>query len=236
MTLPEEYLRAREMVSYEKCPMHLVYVKTAFALVLGALGVLVPLVLMVRRGRAARGLAIGLVIGSNLMGCFVAALCLWRDIDPNLDLSNFTPFPFKLGIDKFSALFLLLICTVATPVAVFATSYFARHYAEARRNWMWAFFSLFLLSMIVVVAASTGFAFLAGWELMTLVSAALILIEGDTAERRHNLFIYLLMMHAGAAAVAASFFLFLPYSHSLDFAQFVPLLLPCQALPELPSS
>jgi hydrogenase-4 component B len=45
----------------------------------------------------------------------------------------------------------------------------------------------------------------------------LILIEGDSTERRHNVFIYLLMMHAGAAAVAASFFLFLFYSHSLDF-------------------
>jgi hydrogenase-4 component B len=52
---------------------------------------------------------------------------------------------------------------------------------------------------------------------MTLVSAALILIEGDSGERRHNVFIYLLMMHAGAAAVATCFFLFLPYSHSLDF-------------------
>ncbi len=52
---------------------------------------------------------------------------------------------------------------------------------------------------------------------MTLVSAGLILIEGDSAERRHNVFIYLLMMHAGAAAVAACFFLFLPYSHGLDF-------------------
>ena len=71
--------------------------------------------------------------------------------------------------------------------------------------------------MIVVVTAATGFAFLAGWELMTLVSAALILIEGDSEERRQNVFIYLLMMHAGAAAVATAFFLFLPYSHSLDF-------------------
>ena len=72
--------------------------------------------------------------------------------------------------------------------------------------------------MIVVVTASTGFAFLVGWELMTLISAGLILMEGDSAERRHNVFIYLLMMHAGAAAVVASFFLFLPYSHALDFA------------------
>jgi hydrogenase-4 component B len=43
-------------------------------------------------------------------------------------------------------------------------------------------------------------------------------MEGDSVERRHDVFVYLLMMHAGAAAVFASFFLFLPYSHALDFA------------------
>jgi hydrogenase-4 component B len=147
----------------------------------------------------------------------VAALCFWRASILLVDFSRFTPFPFALGIDRLSALFLLLICTVAVPVAIFAAAYFDRHYEARRCNWMWAFFSLFLLSMIVVVTASTGFAFLVGWELMTLLSAGLVLMEGDSAERRHNLFIYMVMMHAGTAAVVASFFLFLPYSHTLDF-------------------
>jgi hydrogenase-4 component B len=148
----------------------------------------------------------------------VAALCFWRETNPLLDLSRSTPFAFAFEIDRLSALFLLLICTVAVPVAIYSISYFDNHYGEGRRNGMWAFFSLFLVSMMVVVTASTGFAFLAGWELMTLTSAGLILMEGDSADRRHKVFLYLLMMHAGAAAVVASFFLFLPYSHALDFA------------------
>jgi hydrogenase-4 component B len=185
---------------------------------LAALGLLAPLVLMASHARRARAFAITLIIGSNVVGCIVAALCFWRASNPLLDLTRFTPFPFALGIDKLNAFFLLLICTVAVPVAVFAIPYFDSHYAEQRRNWMWAFFSLFLVSMILVVTASTGFAFLIGWELMTLLSAGLILMEGDSPERRHNVFLYLLMMHAGAAAVVASFFLFLPYSHTLDFA------------------
>jgi len=53
---------------------------------------------------------------------------------------------------------------------------------------------------------------------MTLFSAGLILIEGDAGQRRHNVFIYLLMMHAGTAAVIATFFLFLPHAPGLDFA------------------
>jgi hydrogenase-4 component B len=198
--------------------MQLVSVEMGFVFLLASLGLFAPLVLMASQARTARAFAIALIVGSNVVGCLVAVLCFWRESDAVVDLSRFTPFPFALGIDRLSALFLLLICTVAVPVSIFAVSYFDEHYGEQRRSWMWAFYSLFLLSMIMVVTASTGFAFLIGWELMTLLSAGLILMEGDSAERRHNVFIYLLMMHVGAAAVVASFFLFLPYSHSLDFA------------------
>jgi len=182
------------------------------------LGAAVPMVLVGSRAKGARLLAAGMLIAACLAGSFVAALGFWRTSSVLMDFTGFTPFPFTLEIDRLSALFLLLICVVAVPVAVFAVPYFEHHCPERRRNWMWIFFSWFLLSMIVVVTASTGFAFLAGWELMTLLSAGLILIEGDSAERRHNVFIYLLMMHVGAAMVVASFFLFLPYSHGLDFA------------------
>jgi hydrogenase-4 component B len=44
-----------------------------------------------------------------------------------------------------------------------------------------------------------------------------VVIDGDSSERRHNLFVYLLMMHAGAAAVFAAFMLFLPHASALDF-------------------
>jgi hydrogenase-4 component B len=188
-----------------------------FAFLLLVLGVFVPLVLIGSRAKSVQRLAIALILAASIAGCLVAVFGFLRQPGPVLDLSRATPFPFSFAIDRLSAFFLLLVCSVAIPVTLFAISYFELHYSGRRRSWTWGFFSLFLLSMIVVVAASTGFAFLAGWELMTLVSAALILIEGDSAERRHNVFIYLLMMHAGAAAVAASFFLFLPYSHSLDF-------------------
>jgi hydrogenase-4 component B len=198
--------------------MQLVPIEWAFGLLLATLALLVPLVVMASQGKKTRGVAIALIVGSNLVGCIVAALCLWRESAVLVDFSSFTPFPFALGIDRLSALFLLLICTVAVPVAIFSVAYFDNHYGEQSRNRIWAFFSIFLASMILVVTASTGFAFLVGWELMTLVSAGLILMDGDSPERRHNVFLYLLMMHVGAAAVIGSFLLFLPYSHGLDYA------------------
>lgn len=155
------------------------------------------------------GLFLGLGVGLRafLMGELV-----------RLDLSSsIAPFAFVLSLDRLGGLFLALICGVSIPVVIFSVSYLGRHDDVTQRAWIWGLLSLFLLSMIVVVAAATAFAFLVAWEMMTLLSAGLILMEGSSRERLHNLFIYLVMMHAAAAAVAASFFLFLPFAPDLSF-------------------
>jgi hydrogenase-4 component B len=174
--------------------------------------------LICARAKKMRAMPSLLLLLSLLVGALVAGFSFWRGDRLALDISQLTPFPFALTVDRMSAFFLLLICVVGAPVALFSTSYVERHYSGAKRDWIWALLPLFLLSMILVVTASTAFAFLFGWELMTLFSAGLILIDGDSEQRRHNIFIYLLMMHAGAAAVIASFLLFLPQASSLDFA------------------
>lgn len=158
-----------------------------------------------------------ILLAALVMGALVGIICWWRGTAPTVDLSGFGPLPLALTIDRLSAFFLLLICAVAAPVVLFSTSYVERHYEGLRRTWLWALLPWFLLSMVVVVTASTAFAFLFAWELMTLVSAGLILIDGDTRDRLHNVFIYLVMMHAGAAAVVAAFMLFLPNAAGLNF-------------------
>jgi len=154
------------------------------------------------------------------LGLFVAGNQLGSATSLKLDFSNVTPFAFALEIDRLSGFFLFLICSVALPVILYSRSYLPRHYSKVATQWIWALGSLFLLSMVLVVVSSTAFSFLMGWELMTLLSAALIVVDGTSRERLHNLFIYLVMMHAGAAAVAASFFAFLPISHDLYFSSF----------------
>jgi hydrogenase-4 component B len=173
--------------------------------------------LLCRRSQRMRSLPSMLLLVALLAGTLVAAVSFWQGNGLALDLSWAVPFPFVITVDRLSALFLLLICAVGAPVTLFSTSYIERHYSAAKADWLWRLLPLFLLSMALVVTASTAFAFLCGWELMTLFTAGLILIDGDSEGRRHNIFIYLLMMHAGAAAVIASFFLFLPHASALDY-------------------
>jgi hydrogenase-4 component B len=171
-----------------------------------------------RRWTKARAFVAGFLVAALVAGAAVAAVGFWRGTAVSVELSAVAPFPFALALDRLSSFFLLLICVVAVPVTVFSSSYIERHYQEARRTWFWVLLPLFVGSMVLVVTASTAFAFLFGWELMTLFSAGLILIDGDSEQRRHDLFIYLLMMHAGAAAVVAAFLLFLPGAPGLGFA------------------
>ncbi len=193
-------------------------INTAFYIFFALLSV-IPLVawLLHRRSRwlwlPAMLLVVGLVAGAAAAGHGV-----WGSNQPVPSFSWNFPFPFALSIDRLSAFFLFLICAISIPIAIFSLSYVNGHYQGPRRAWIWTLLPLFILSMSVVVTASTALAFLFGWELMTLLSAGLILVEGTSEERLHNVFIYLLMMHASAAAVAAAFFLFWPHSPGLEFA------------------
>ena len=77
--------------------MQLVSIDMGFVFLLASLGLFAPLVLMTSQAKTARVFAIALIVGSNVVGCFVAALCFWRESDAVVDLSRFTPFPFALG-------------------------------------------------------------------------------------------------------------------------------------------
>lgn len=159
-----------------------------------------------------------LMVVATLAGCGASGHSLLNSEVHKLNPSLMAPFPFTFSFDRLGLFFLILICAVSLPVALFSVSYVRRHYSAARQKWLWALLFLFVASMAGVVAASSGFAFLVAWEIMSLASAGLILIEGSSGDRRHNLFIYLLMTHAGTAAVIAAFLVFLPHSHSLNFA------------------
>ncbi len=166
--------------------------------------------------RLVRRLTPVLLLGALLLGLAIAGNCFFNGKIVHVDWSGSLPFALGLALDRLSGFFLLLICGVSVPVVLFSISY-AGHYCSAKWRWYWGLLPIFLLSMVLVVVASTVFLFMLGWELMTLLSASLILIEGDDEDRRRSLFIYLAMMHVGAAAVLASFLLFVPHAPTLTF-------------------
>jgi hydrogenase-4 component B len=169
------------------------------------------------RSQYGRLLTSFLVLCGGIAGLAVAIGGLSGGTIVTVDVSQWAPLPFALSVDRLSAFFLLVISIVVCPVTLFSSSYVERHYEGRRSVVVWSLLSWFVLSMVMVVTASTAFAFLFGWELMTLLSAGLIAVDGDSEQRRHSLFVYLVMMHAGAAAVFGAFLVFLPHASGLDF-------------------
>lgn len=193
-------------------------IQSAFSAFLASLLCIPAMFLVGVRSKAVRRAGCALMLTALSAGAVVGGMGFWHGERLAVNFSQISPLPFALGLDRLSAFFLLLICAISIPVTLFSSFYVERHYQGWGRALLWALLPLFIGSMVVVVTASTAFAFLFGWELMTLFSAGLILIEGDAGQRRHNIFIYLLMMHAGTAAVIATFLLFLPHAPGLDFA------------------
>jgi hydrogenase-4 component B len=198
------------------------FTSVAFSVLFG-LPVVAALLACIARfaGKAAHALRMGAAVGTVLAMAAgtVLAINAWAQGVPlHFDLSFFSPLPFLVSLDRLGGFFLFIVCGVSLPAVVFSFPYTEHHYPQPRAAWYWAFLPLFLLSMVMVVTGATVFAFFAGWELMTLLSAALIFLEGDGEERRRDIFLYLLTMHAGAALVLSAFLLFSPHAPSLDFA------------------
>lgn len=185
--------------------------------------VAVPLVLcllhVVRPGLVWAGSLAATLTSTALLAGAAAAVAVWLSGSAlALDLTRFSPFTFLLTVDRLGSFFLFLVCAVSIPAVAYSLSYIKHHYGQARATWYWVLLPWFLLSMVLVVTGASVFAFFLGWELMTLLSTALIVLEGDSEPRRRSIFIYLLMMHAGAALVISAFMLFAPYAPGLDFA------------------
>jgi hydrogenase-4 component B len=102
-----------------------------------------------------------------------------------------------LGIDRLSAIFLAALAMVAVPALVYARGYLA---SSRTRQSISVLTSAFLLALVLVLLARDVTTLLAGWELMTLLPAAAILVaRGTEAPVRRAVFVYLAVTHVGGA-------------------------------------
>ena len=106
--------------------------------------------------------------------------------------SSFDP---RFGVDGLSGLFLGTLGLVAAPALVFSLRYLE---PTRRGRLVAALTAAFVLALALVVCARDPLTFLTGWELMTLLSAAVILVA-RRADRlsRQTVFNYLAVTHLG---------------------------------------
>ena len=110
-----------------------------------------------------------------------------------------------LRLDGVSALFLALLSVVGGSGAVYANDYWSetRYPDSAPRGRAW--WSLFLLSMGLVLTVSNGLHFLIAWELFALFGFFLITLDRKQPEARAAGWLYLAASHAGTVCLFAFF-------------------------------
>jgi hydrogenase-4 component B len=165
------------------------------AIALASLGALaLGGLLAVRRSTFAVGIGVqgGAVVVLGAVGFWIFA----RDIEVGAAFSSgFSP---RLGIDGLTGFFLGTVGLVAAPALLFSLRYLP---ASTRGRVVAALTAAFVLALALVLCARDPLTFLTGWELMSLLSGAVILVaRGADREARDTVFYYLAVTHLGGVA------------------------------------
>ncbi len=101
----------------------------------------------------------------------------------------------RVGVDPLSGVFLGALGLVGAPTLVFSLRYLHR---DRRGRAVGAVTAAFVLALVLVLCARDPVTLLGGWELMTLLSAAVVLVaRGADDEARGTVFRYLAVTHLG---------------------------------------
>ncbi len=103
-----------------------------------------------------------------------------------------------LGLDRLSAFFVLTVALTSVPSLVFGSAYLE---GTPRRGVTAALSGAFVAALLLVLLARDLTTFLVGWELMTLIPAASMLVFRPDRPVRHAAFVYLAVTHLGGAGV-----------------------------------
>ena len=131
---------------------------------------------------------------------------------------NFISAPlFKL--DSLGMFFSFLVSLIAFAVSLFSFEYAKFYEKKANLAVFASLFNAFILSMLLVIASDNVFSFMLLWEIMTLISALLILVnDGEGAGK--NVMIYLGIAQVGASCLMVALIIMAACAGSFEFSQF----------------
>lgn len=134
---------------------------------------------------------------------------------------HFISAPF-FRLEPLGMFFSFLVSLIAFAVSLFSFDY-AKFYENKSNLAVFAsLFNFFILSMLLVIASDNVFSFMLLWEVMTLVSALLILInDGKSASK--NVMIYLGIAQIGAFCLMVALLIMASIAGTFEFSQFVTL-------------
>ncbi len=127
-------------------------------------------------------------------------------------------FAFSLRLDPLAGILITVISVLAFAAWVYGFSYFD-DYKGKGIGVMCFFMNLFIASMDCVIAVDNVFWFLVFFELMSLTSYFLVVVEQNEASIKGG-FMYFIMAHIGFIMITISFLIMASVTGSFEFAAF----------------
>lgn len=124
------------------------------------------------------------------------------------------------SLDPLGNFFSFVVTLIAFASSVYAIQYTEEYEKKGSLAVMAALFNLFILAMLLVLSASDVFWFMICWELMTIISAFLIVFNDSKASLK-AIMIYLGIAHLGGMCIMSAFLILASQSGSLEFSSFV---------------
>ena len=159
--------------------------------------------------------------GAAVLFC-VSLLMILYGFSGTFTLHTTIPYlDFAIHFDSLSEFFVLVISLIVFSSAVYSVGYVEEFLEEGKNvKLLNLFYDLFFISMVLVVTAWNGFYFLIVWELMSVLSYAMVSFDYKNGENEFAGYLYLLMTHIGTAFIVFSFILLFLKTGSLDFSSF----------------
>ncbi|ANB61722.1 hydrogenase 4 subunit B [Anoxybacteroides amylolyticum] len=126
----------------------------------------------------------------------------------------------RFKIDMLSAYFLFVVSLVTVAVSLYSLGYVTEYYGKKSVGLLGSGLNLFVLSMIAVITVDHSVSFLIAWELMSLLSFFLVMVEHEKAETRKAGYVYVVMTHFGTVFIILSFLILFFFTNQLDFSSF----------------
>lgn len=159
-----------------------------------------------------------LILAGAVVGTVFALSVLADKSAPPWHMALPRLFPFadmSLSVDGLSAFFVLVVALIAAAAAIYGPSYLG---ARAQGPVVQTLgLGLFVGCMALVCCAGDALSFLLAWEGMTLTSYVLVVSDTGNEEHARAGLLYLVMAHAGTAALLVVFLFLTNNAQTFDF-------------------
>jgi formate hydrogenlyase subunit 3/multisubunit Na+/H+ antiporter MnhD subunit len=172
-----------------------------------------PLIFIFKPGKTSRRIALFIMLAGLACLTTAALICFFSGADCHQLLYALTPeLLFNIHLDRLAAFFTALIGFVAFCSVIYSFNYIEHGGSEKRRHILTALLPLFILSMVMVVAADNMFGFLFFWEIMSISSFLLVMYDREKAETQKAGIFYFVMTQFSTLFLFIAFLLIYRYT------------------------